>query len=96
MKAPAEVIQRPLISEKSYTAMAGGKYLFRVRLEANKRDVAAAVTQAFKVDVVSVNTMRVRGKERRRGRSHGFQPNWKKAVVTLKAGQKIENLFQGV
>ena len=55
-----------------------------------------AIADAFKVDVVSVNTMRMRGKERRRGRLSGFQPDWKKAVVTLKEGQKIENLFQGV
>ena len=48
------------------------------------------------VDVVSVNTMHMRGKERRRGKLSGFQPDWKKAVVTLKEGQKIENLFQGV
>jgi large subunit ribosomal protein L23 len=96
MKAPIQVIQRPLISEKSYAAMAGGKYLFRVHRNANKTEIAQAVADAFKVDVVSVNTMHVGGKERRRGRQHGFQPDWKKAVVTLKEGQKIENLFQGV
>jgi len=48
------------------------------------------------VDVVAVNTMHVRGKERRRGRTHGFQSNWKKAIVTLAEGQKIESMFQGV
>jgi len=96
MKEPAQVIQRPLISEKSYAAMAEGKYMFRVHPRANKTEIALAVSDAFKVDVVSVNTMRVRGKERRRGRVRGFQPDWKKAVVTLAEGQKIENLFQGV
>lgn len=96
MKPTVAVIQRPLISEKSYGAMATGKYMFRVHKAATKREVAAAVAEAFKVDVVSVNTMRMRGKERRRGRVRGFQPDWKKAVVTLKEGQKIENLFQGV
>ena len=96
MKDPVQVIQRPLISEKSYTSMANGKYVFRVHPRATKTDIALAVTDAFKVDVVSVNTMHVRGKERRRGRVHGFQPDWKKAVVTLAEGQKIENLFQGV
>lgn len=96
MKTPGQVIQRPLVSEKSYGAMPGGKYMFRVRRDANKQDVARAVAEAFKVDVVSVNTMRMRGKERRRGRRSGFQPDWKKAIVTLKQGQKIENLFQGV
>jgi len=96
MKTPGQVIQRPLISEKSYAAMPTGKYMFRVRRDANKQDIARAVAEAFKVDVVSVNTMRMRGKERRRGRLSGFQPDWKKAIVTLKTGQKIENLFQGV
>jgi large subunit ribosomal protein L23 len=96
MKRPGQVIQRPLISEKSYAAMADGKYMFRVDRRATKTDIALAVAEAFKVDVVSVNTMHVRGKERRRGRAHGFQPDWKKAVVRLGEGQKIENLFQGV
>ena len=96
MKTPGQVIQRPLVSEKSYGAMPTGKYMFRVRRDANKQEIARAITEAFKVDVVSVNTMRMRGKERRRGRLSGFQPDWKKAVVTLKEGQKIENLFQGV
>jgi large subunit ribosomal protein L23 len=96
MKTPGQVIQRPLVSEKSYGAMTGGKYVFRVWRDANKQDIAQAVAEAFKVDVVSVNTMHMRGKERRRGKLSGFQPDWKKAVVTLKEGQKIENLFQGV
>ena len=71
MKAPVQVVQRPLISEKSYAAMATGKYLFKVHPRATKTDIAMAVADAFKVDVVSVNTMHVRGKERRRGRTHG-------------------------
>jgi large subunit ribosomal protein L23 len=96
VKDPVQVVQRPLISEKSYAAMATGKYLFKVHPRATKTEIAIAVAAAFKVDVVSVNTMHVRGKERRRGRTHGFQPDWKKAVVTLAEGQKIESMFQGV
>ena len=96
MRAAVEVIQRPLISEKSSAAMATGKYLFRVHPRATKTEIALAITEAFKVEVVSVNTMHVRGKERRRGKTHGFQSNWKKAVVTLPEGQKIESMFQGV
>ncbi len=96
MKEAVQVIQRPLISEKSYAAMTTGKYLFRVHPRATKTEIALAIAEAFKVDVVSVNTMHVHGKERRRGRVRGFQPDWKKAVVTLAEGQKIENLFQGV
>jgi large subunit ribosomal protein L23 len=96
VRAPVQVVQRPLISEKSYAAMATGKYLFRVHPRATKTEIALAVADAFKVEVVAVNTMHVRGKERRRGKSHGFQSNWKKAVVTLAEGQKIESMFQGV
>ena len=96
MKEPVQVVQRPLISEKSYAAMANGKYLFKVDPRATKTEIALAVADAFKVEVVSVNTMHVRGKERRRGRTRGFQPSWKKAVVTLAEGQKIESMFQGV
>ncbi|HEX9097583.1 MAG TPA: 50S ribosomal protein L23 [Candidatus Dormibacteraeota bacterium] len=96
MRAPVQVVQRPLISEKSYAAMATGKYLFRVHPRATKTEIALAVADAFKVEVVAVNTMHVRGKERRRGKSRGFQSNWKKAVVTLAEGQKIESMFQGV
>jgi large subunit ribosomal protein L23 len=96
MKAPSEIVLRPLISEKSYTAMTASKYVFRVRVGANKTEIKRAIQGHFKVDVVSVNTERVRGKERRRGRFHGFTADWKKATVTLKSGQKIENLFEGV
>jgi large subunit ribosomal protein L23 len=96
VRAPVQVVQRPLISEKSYAAMATGKYLFRVHPKATKTEIALAVADAFKVEVVAVNTMHVRGKERRRGKTHGFQSNWKKAVVTLAEGQKIESMFQGV
>src|SRR5207245_10453931 len=69
MRAAVEVIQRPLISEKSYAAMATGKYLFRVHPRATKTEIAFAIAEAFKVEVVSVNTMHVRGKERRRGKT---------------------------
>src|SRR2546428_3787154 len=96
MREAVQVVQRPLISEKSYAAMATGKYLFRVHPKATKTEIALAIADAFKVEVVSVNTMHVRGKERRRGRTHRLQSNWKKAVVTLAEGQKIESMFQGV
>ncbi len=96
MKAPAEVVMRPLISEKSYASMGAGKYVFRVRVSANKTEIKRAIQSHFKVDVVSVNTQRVQGKERRRGRFRGFTSDWKKATITLKSGQKIENLFEGV
>ena len=54
MRAPVQVVQRPLISEKSYAAMATGKYLFRVHPRATKTEIALAVADAFKVEVVAV------------------------------------------
>ena len=102
-RSPDEVLIRPVISEKSYAAMANGRYVFRCRLGANKIEIARAVEEAFadqKVTVVAVNTLRVRGKTRQRRRGSrsiiGHSPNWKKAIVTLGPGQRIKDLFEGV
>ena len=92
---PYEVLRRPLVTEKSTMLSAVGKYVFEVALGSNKPQIAAAVEQAFNVHVVEVNTMRVRGKVKRMGRSRGQQPNWKKAVVTLQPGEQIQ-VFEGV
>jgi len=70
-----------------------GRYTFEVARDATKQEIAAAVAEAFKVDVVDVNTMTVRGKERRLGRRIGRRPDWKKAIVTIAEGQKIERYF---
>src|SRR5439155_16836758 len=97
VRAPSEVILKPLISEKSYAAMQLGKYTFDVHPSANKIEIGKAVEEAFGVSVVAVNTMSIHGKERRRGRMGrvvGFDPLRKKAVVTLAHGQRIEKLFE--
>ena len=98
-----QVIIRPVVSEKSYAAMAQGRYVFRCSKKANKIEIKRAVEEAFaqqKISVVEVNTINVRGKKRRRSRGQtrviGQSPDWKKAIVTLGAGQKIEGLFEGV
>ena len=91
-----QVIERPLITEKNTYQLASGKYTFRVAREANKIQIKEAVEKIFKVQVAEVNVMNVRGKERGVGRRKGFAPNWKKAVVTLKVGQRIEEIFEGV
>lgn len=91
-----QVIVRPLITEKNTFHLGAGKYTFSVAREANKIQIREAVEKIFKVEVAEVNVMNVRGKERGIGRRKGFAPNWKKAVVTLKAGQRIEELFEGV
>lgn len=90
-----EVLRRPLITEKNTALQVQGKYAFEVSEDANKTQVKQAVETAFKVDVTSVNIMTVHGKKKRMGRHEVQNPSWKKAVVTLKPGDKIE-LFEGV
>ena len=91
------VLRRPIVTEKS-TALAGqGKYVFEVARHANKPQIKEAVEQAFNVSVTAVNTtvMRGRRKRNRYGRTAGEAPTWKKAIVTLQAGDQIE-LFEGI
>ena len=87
------VLLRPVITERSMTETNRGRYTFAVATDATKHEIAAAVAVAFKVDVVAVNTMPVRGKARRLGRKIGRKPDWKKAIVTIAEGQKIERYF---
>jgi large subunit ribosomal protein L23 len=91
-----DVIKRPLIlTEKgSLLREQGNKYLFEVSPRANKVEIKAAVETLFKVNVVDVNTLIMRGKMRRMGRGHAKTKNWKKAVVTLAEGETID-LFGG-
>ena len=90
-----DVIKGPLITEKLDKAREKlRQYSFLVDQKATKHDVARAVTQMFKVTVEGVRTNIVRGKVKRIGRSIGKRPNFKKAIVTLKEGEKIE-LFEG-
>ena len=90
-----EILRRPVITEKGTMLGESGQYAFEVARDANKIEIRKAVEQVFKVDVRAVNVMHVRGKVRRMGKSRGMTTSWKKAVVTLKAGQRIE-LFQGI
>jgi large subunit ribosomal protein L23 len=86
-----EIIKRPIISEKS-TALAeiAGKYAFEVDAKANKHEIRDAVQQLFKVNVREVRTMIMHGKIKRLARSTVKRANWKKAIVTLQEGQKID------
>ena len=90
-----EVLRRPLITEKNTVLQEQGKYAFEVAKNANKPLVKQAVEKAFKVTVNSVNVINVPGKTRLVGRRRVQTSPWKKAVVTLKAGDKIE-FFEGV
>lgn len=93
---PYEVLRRPLVTEKTTMLASHNKYAFAVALAANKLQIREAVEKAFNVHVEAVNTMRVRGKIKRMGRRRGGQqPDWKKAVVTLRAGDQIQ-LFEGI
>ncbi len=88
------VIIRPVVSEKSYALIAEGKYTFRVDDRAHKTQIARAVEEIFGVEVDAVRTAKVRSKPKRRGLSVGRTRSWKKAVVQLAPGERIE-LFEG-
>jgi len=95
MSAEALIIA-PLITEKGTIASEkANQVVFRVRPEATKDKIRLVVEEMFKVKVLRVRTSNFLGKERRRGRVVGHKPDWKKAYVTLKAGDKIE-FFEGV
>lgn len=91
MRSMYEVIRRPIISEKS-TALAevGSRYAFEVNTGANKQEIREAVQVLFNVKVKAVRTMIVHGKLKRTGRFENKRSNWKKAIVTLAEGQKID------
>jgi large subunit ribosomal protein L23 len=89
------IIMRPLITEKAQIMTGQGKYAFEVDKRANKMQIKEAVEVAFSVKVREVNTSLMKGKRRRYGRALTKQPDWKKAIVTLAPGEKIE-LFEGV
>lgn len=85
-----EVLRAPLITEKGTRQEKNRKYYFHVDLHAKKHEIREAVERLFNVQVTKVNTMRVGGKWKRVRYRPGLTPDWKKAVVTLKEGQKID------
>lgn len=92
---PYQVLLRPLITEKATILAGDGKYAFEVARRANKNQIRQAVQIAFSVRVMAVNTMNVHGKGRRVGRRYTRASDWKKAIVTLAEGDRIE-FFEGV
>jgi large subunit ribosomal protein L23 len=92
---PYAVLLRPIITEKTTVLTGADKYVFEVDLRANKNQIKEAVQVAFNVRVVEVNTMVMKGKPKRFGRKVTNRPDWKKAIVTLVQGDKIE-LFEGI
>ncbi|MCE5243729.1 MAG: 50S ribosomal protein L23 [Syntrophobacteraceae bacterium] len=90
------ILKRPLVTEKSNIQKEErNKISFEVDRRANKIEIKDAVEKIFKVDVLEVATMSVKGKRKRVGRHFTKQSDWKKAVVTIKAGQRVE-FFEGV
>lgn len=90
-----EIILEPIVSEKSVGMKAQNQYQFKVHPKANKIEIRHAVEELFKVKVEGVNTMNCHGKKKRLGVFLGRTPDFKKAVVTLKAGEKIA-FFEGI
>ena len=90
----ARVLKRPIVTEKSTLLGESGRYVFEVDLDASKHEIARAIEWAFDVKVVKVNTLKVPGKMKRYGRRPTKQPDWKKAIVALSAGDSIQ-LFEG-
>ena len=80
---PEEIIVKPIITEKSNMGLEEGKYTFQVAKKATKVDIANAVEALFNVKVLDVNTMTVKGKEKRMGAHSGKRPDWKKSIVTI-------------
>lgn len=109
MRAPEIIIKRPLLTEKGTRLKETGgrsgdeldpntiksQLLFEVARDANKVEIRHAVQKLWNVDVIEVRTSVVRGKEKRVGRFVGHTSHWKKAIVTLAAGQNVE-FFEGV
>ena len=96
MKAPQDIILKPVITEKSIQGLADKKYTFKVAPDANKIEIAKAVEALFGVDVAKVNTLNMEGKMKRLGVHQGRRASWKKAIVTLKENSKTIEFFDGM
>ncbi len=96
MKMSADIIIKPIITEKSMDMIAGKRYTFKVAKNATKPEIAKAVEEMFKVKVASVNTMVVPAKEKRLGVHLGKTSEWKKAVVTLTEDSKTIAFFDSL
>jgi large subunit ribosomal protein L23 len=96
MKALHQLIKGPIITEKTHQLRAAANQVsLRVDIKANKVEIRKALEQLFKVKVLAVNTVRMRGKKKRMGRTQGVKADWKKAIVTLAPGEKIPG-FDGM
>jgi len=92
---PYAVLLKPVVTEKTTVLSGQGKYVFEVDLRANKNQIREAIQIAFNVRVAGINTIVMKGKQKRFGRKFVARPDWKKAIVTLVPPDKIE-LFEGI
>jgi large subunit ribosomal protein L23 len=92
-----QVLKRPILTEKTDLQRDEGQYVFEVSRQANKLQIKEAVETIFDVEVLAVNTMTMKPKRRRLGRKIiTTRPSWKKAVVTLAPGERIQEFFEGI
>ncbi|HAB00431.1 MAG TPA: 50S ribosomal protein L23 [Ruminococcaceae bacterium] len=96
MKLAQDIVLKPVITEASMENMQLKKYTFKVAKSANKIEIAKAVEELFGVKVDSVNTVSMRGRKKTMGRNSGYTPDWKKAIVTLKADSKNIEFFESM
>jgi large subunit ribosomal protein L23 len=89
-KTAYDIIIKPVITERSNLELSANRYTFNVNRDANKIEIRKAVEEIYKVKVLNVNTVNCKGKTRRYGKVAGKMSDWKKAIVTLKAGEKID------
>lgn len=90
-----KVLIKPLVTEKASWLSSQGKYVFKVALDATKKDIKQAIQEVYKVKPIAVHTIKILGKKRRYKRTVGQTSTWKKAIVTLRPGEKIE-IVEGV
>ena len=91
----SQILIRPVVSEKSYALAAADRYTFRVHDRAHKTQIRQAVEAMFEVHVIEVRTQNVKPKPKRRGVTSGHTSRWKKAIVQIRAGERIP-IFQGL
>ncbi|SCI00315.1 50S ribosomal protein L23 [uncultured Ruminococcus sp.] len=96
IKTAQDIIIKPIITENSMMAQQFKKYTFKVAKNTNKIEIAKAVEELFGVKVAKVNTVSVKGRFKRMGRSEGYKPDWKKAIVTLTEDSKTIEFFEGM
>ena len=96
MRTPYDVIIRPIVTENSMIQTSDRKFTFEVLKDANKTEVKKAVEAVFGVKVEKVNTLHVKGKLKRQGKTQGYTRSWKKAIVKLTADSKTIEFFEGM